>query len=115
MLDDYYHQDMFSVPVPLPKEGKFNVLPMIWDYLIKPKTLKRKARCVANGYPRQKGSIILANTFAACLEQPAARLFYGTCALRNYIIYGLDCSNAFAEAPPPVAPLYLKIDQQFRD
>ena len=34
--------------------------------------------------------------------------------LKNLLIYGCDCSNVFAEAPPPKAPLYLRIDQQYR-
>ena len=29
------------------------------------------------------------------------------------IIIGADASNAFAEAPAPVAPLYMRIDAQF--
>ena len=30
-------------------------------------------------------------------------------------VYGADVSNAFAEAPPPIAPLYILVDQQFRE
>ena len=61
-----------------------------------------------------KGSITLANTYAACVEQPDARIFWGTAALMNLKVFGADCSNAFAEAPPPTEPLYMKIDAQFR-
>ena len=70
---------------------------------------------MADGSPKQAGSITLAHTYAACLEQPGARLFYGTAALKNLEIYGCDCSNAFAEAPAPKAPLFLRIDQQYRE
>ena len=31
------------------------------------------------------------------------------------IVLGADASNAFAEAPPPKAPLYVEIDQQYRE
>ena len=55
-----------------------------------------------------KGSVTLANTYAACLEQAGARIFWAICALKGKTIFGCDMSNAFAEAPAPKAPLYLK-------
>ena len=35
-------------------------------------------------------------------------------AIKNFIAIGADAANAFAEAPPPVAPLYVRIDPQYR-
>ena len=35
--------------------------------------------------------------------------------MRNYKVYGADVRNAFAEAPPPVAPLYITVDEQYRE
>ena len=75
----------------------------------------KKARCVCNGNPKRKGSVILAHTFAACLEQPGARTFWALSAMKDLIVIGADASNAFAEAPPPKAPLYVVIDEPFRD
>ena len=69
---------------------------------------------VCNGAPHQQGSIVLDNTYAACLEQPANRIFWATAALEGKTVFGADASNAFGEAPPPKAPLYLKIDAVFR-
>ena len=63
---------MFSKPTKLPNEHGINVLAMIWVYLVKT-CGRKKARCVANGNPQQKGSVTLANTYAACLEQAGAR------------------------------------------
>ena len=40
-LDQYETQDMFSTPRNLPHNEKFNVLPMIWNYLIKNTGRKR--------------------------------------------------------------------------
>ena len=40
--------------------------------------------------------------------------FWSTAAIKNLRVFSADCSNAFAEAPPPTAPLYMKIDAQFR-
>ena len=114
-LDQYQTQNMFSEPMQLPSnDPTINVLPMIWTYLIKT-CGRKKARCVANGAPHLKGSITLANTYAACLEQTGARIFWAIAALTNKIVYGSDASNAFAEAPAPKAPLYLRIDQAYKD
>ncbi len=114
-LDQYETQNMFSEPTSLPKDmTDINVLPMIWTYLTKT-CGRKKARCVANGAPHLKGSVTLANTYAACLEQSGARMFWAISALKNRQVYGADASNAFAEAPPPKAPLCLKVDQAYRD
>ena len=114
-LDLYESQNMFGEPGPLPTgDDEFNVLPMIWTYLVKVGG-RRKARCVANGAPHLKGSVTLANTYAACLEQTGARIFWAIAAFKNKKIYGSDASNAFAEAPPPKAPLYLRVDSAYRE
>ena len=113
-LDLYQTQNMFSSPTKLPTQHGINVLAMIWVYLIKT-CGRKKARCVANGNPHQKGSVTLANTYAACLEQAGARIFWATCAAKNKIVYGADMSNAFAEAPAPKAPLYLKVDIAYKN
>ena len=113
-LDLFETQKMFSPPAKLPNEHGINVLAMIWVYIIKT-CGRKKARCVANGNPQQKGSVTLANTYAACLEQAGARIFWATCALKNKLIFGSDMSNAFAEAPAPKAPLYLKVDIAYKN
>ena len=99
-LDLYETQQMFSPATKLPNEHGINVLAMVWIYLVKT-TGRKKARCVANGNPQQKGSVTLANTYATCLEQASARIFWATCAAKNKLVYGADMSNAFAEAPAP--------------
>ena len=113
-LDLYETQNMFSKPTKLPNQHGINVLAMIWVYLIKT-CGRKKARCVANGNPHQKGSVTLANTYAACLEQAGARIFWATCAVKNKLVYGADMSNAFAEAPAPKAPFYLKVDVAYKN
>ena len=111
-LDQYEQQGMFSEPVPRPI--KANILNLLWTYLIKADGTK-KARCCCNGNPGHKGSITLAHTYAACVEQPAQRVYWGLVAVKNFIAIGADASNAFAEAPPPKAPLYVVIDKQYRE
>ena len=70
---------------------------------------------MANGSPRMKGLVTIANTYAACVEQPAARIFWSNVAKQNLRVYAADCLHAFAETPAPSEPLYIKIDKQFRE
>ena len=108
----YEAQDMFGTPVRPPKGA--NILPFIWCYTVKNNGVC-KARCVVNGSPRLKGSVTLGKTYAAALEQPGARMFWALSVLHGRIVTGVDASNAFAEADPPKAPFYVKVDQVFND
>ena len=49
------------------------------------------------------------------LRKTGARIFWAIPALTNKIVYRSDASNAFAETPAPKAPLYLRIDQAYKD
>jgi hypothetical protein len=69
---------------------------------------------VCNWNPRQKGTITLGHTYANALDAPSERLFWAIAAKHGLVVVGADVSNAFAEAPPPKAPLYLYIDDFFR-
>jgi hypothetical protein len=70
---------------------------------------------VCNGSSRQQGTVTLGDTYAGSLEQNGSRIFWAATALNNYITIGADASNAFAEAPAPKAPLFVTIDQQYRE
>ena len=111
-LDQYEAQNTFGKPQQLPKGA--NLLKLLWVYVLKDDGT-RKARCVCNGAPNMAGSVTLAQTYAAALDQTGARLFWAKAALDNFIILGADASNAFAEAPAPVAPLYVRVDKQYRE
>jgi hypothetical protein len=54
---------------------------------------------------------MLGHTYANALDAASERLFWAICVTENLIAIGADVSNAFAEAPPPKAPLYLFIDE----
>ena len=95
-LELYEIQQTFGPPVKPPPN--VNILDLLWAYAIKTDGTK-KSRCVCNGSPKRKGTITLAHTFAACLEQPGARIFWASTAYLNLIVIGADASNAFAEAP----------------
>ena len=90
-----------------------NILSFLWTYLIKDDGTK-KAPCVCNGAP-SRGTVTLGPTYAGSLDQTGARIFWATAAMLDLRVYGADVSNAFAEATPPVAPLYITVDKQYRE
>jgi len=75
----------------------------------------KKARCVCNGTKNMRGSVTLAETYESSLEQNASRVFWAATALKNWKTIGADAANAFAEPDAPVAPLYVRIDEQYRE
>lgn len=111
MLNDYHKQDMFGKPMQKPPNA--NVHHMLWRYIIKQDGTK-KAQMVCDGSPRQ-GTITLGHTYANSLMAASERMFWALTALHDLTAYGTDVTNAFAEAPPPVHPLYLYIDDAFRE
>ena len=111
-LDQYEDQHTFGEPQERPHGS--NLLNLIWCYMIKDDG-RKKARCVCNGAKNMRGSVTLAETYASSLEQNAARVFWATTALKNWKTIGADAGNAFAEADAPVAPLYVRIDEQYRE
>ena len=56
-----------------------------------------------------------AKTYEASLEKPCQRIFWVTVANESLYGLGLDVTNAFSEAPPTVAELYIIIDEQYRN
>ena len=96
---------MFGKPCPRPPYKSLAIiLPWVWTYLFKinPMTLDddEKSRGTCNGGPHNGKVITIAETYAACVEQPIHRLMWAIMASINYIGLGADVSNAFAEAPP---------------
>ena len=112
-LDMYEQQDTFGPPCALPPGA--NVLNLLWTYIFKEHENRRKARCVCNGAKNRRGCVTMAETFASSLEQTGSRIFWAISAINNHIVVGADASNAFAEAPPPKAPLYVYLDTPFRE
>ena len=111
-LNQYENQDTFGLPCPLPPGA--NVLDLLWTYLVKDcGTLK--ARCVCNGQPSNRNTVIFGYTFAKMLDHVGSRIFWAACASKNFIVRGADASNAFAEAAAPKIPLYVRIDTPFRE
>jgi hypothetical protein len=118
-LTKYDLQEMFGKPIPRPLDRDTVILPWVWTYLhkIDPNSLEEveKARGTCNGGKRYGKAVTLAETYAACVEHPAQRLFWAITASEGLITLGCDVANAFAEAPPPTVPFYMEVDDQFRD
>ena len=76
---------------------------------------RKKARCVCNGKPSNKNTVIFGHAFTKMLDHMSSRIFWAIAASRNYIVRGADASNAFAEADPPKIPLYVRVDTPFRE
>jgi Reverse transcriptase (RNA-dependent DNA polymerase) len=74
-----------------------------------------KSRGTCNGGSRHGKIVTLAETYAACVEQPIHRLAWAISAAINYICIGCDVSNAFAEAPGPSKLFYMQVDAQFQE
>ncbi len=66
------------------------------------------------GFTGARGHHPLAHTYAN--SYPASeRLFWALAAHLGLTVIGADIANAFAEAPPPEAPLYMYIDDAYRE
>jgi deoxyuridine 5'-triphosphate nucleotidohydrolase len=111
-LDMYYNQKMFGIPCPLPKGA--NVLSMLWYYNIKDDG-RKKASMVCNGKPSNKNTAIFGYTYAKSLDHVGSRIFWATAAAKNYIVRGADASNAFAEADAPKIPLFVRLNDPYRE
>lgn len=107
----YYGQRMFGVPCPLPKGA--NILGMLWAYSVKTDG-RKKARMVCNGRPSNKNTAIFGYTFAKSLDHVGSRIFWAVAAARNYVVRGADASNAFAEAEAPKIPLFVRLNEPYR-
>jgi hypothetical protein len=110
-LDQYDGQKMFGSPVAV--ESNEAVFNLVWLYGIKAVDGCKKARCTCDGSTRSGQVRVLDETYANCVDQTSARLFYEIAAAENLIVYGADVSNAFAEAPPPKQGLYICPDKAF--
>jgi Reverse transcriptase (RNA-dependent DNA polymerase) len=100
-----------------PKGSNTAVLTWVWTYLYKldPITLEdlAKSRGTCNGGSGHGKVVTIAETYAACVEQPIHRLAWAITAGINYISLGCYISNAFAEAPPPSIPFFMEVDDRF--
>ncbi len=112
-LDQYDTQGMFGNPVaPTDKDTIFH---LVWTYAVKAVDGRKKARCICDGSTRSGMVRVLAETYANCVNQTSAHLFYAITAAENLLVFGADVSNAFAEAPPPKQGFFIRPDRAFTE
>jgi hypothetical protein len=96
---------MFGLPVTqLDCDAVFH---LVWTYNIKAVDGQKKARCVCDGSTGSGQVLVLEETYANCVDQTSAQLFYAVASTEDLLIFGADVSNAFAEAPPPKQPFFI--------
>jgi len=83
---------------PVAVESNEAVFNLVWSYRIKALDARKKAQCTCDESPRLGQVRILDETYANCVNQTSACLFYSIAAAENLLVYGSDVSNAFAEA-----------------
>jgi hypothetical protein len=110
-LDQYYAQNMFGSSVAV--ESNEAVFNLVWSYRIKAGDGCKKARCTCDGSTWLGQVRVFDETYANCVDQTSTCLFYGIAAAENLIVYWVDVSNAFAEAPPPKQDFYIRPDKAF--
>ena len=116
-LSRYKTASIFGDPVRM--EEWMIVLPWVWTYLYKEDPItaidEAKARGTCNGGPPYGEAVTLAETYAACVEEPIHCLTWAISAALNLYCKGCDVRNAFAEAPAPVNPFFMYLDDQYRE
>jgi hypothetical protein len=102
---------MFGAPrIVTSDNAVFNLVLM---YMIKDVDKRKKARCTCDGLPCSGHIRILDSTYANCVDQTSARIFYAVSAAENLIIFRADVSNTFTEAPPSKKGFYICPDKAF--
>ncbi len=112
-LNQYDKQGMFGVPIPMKEEDV--VFHLVWTYAIKAVDGHKKAHCVCDGSTCSGMVPVLDETYANCVNQTSSRLFYAISAAKNLLIFGVNVSNAFAEAPPPKQGFFIRPDKAFHE
>jgi hypothetical protein len=110
-FNQYDAQGMFGDPVASREDNA--IFHLVCTYAIKAVDGRKKTRCVCDGSMHSGMVRVLAETYANCIDQTSARLFYAIAATKNLLVFGADVSNAFAEAPPPKQGFFIRPDRAF--
>jgi hypothetical protein len=112
-LNQYENQGMFGTLVATLKDDA--VFHPVWTYNVKAVDGRKKVHCICDGSTWSGKVRILADTYANCVDQTSARMFYAIAAAENLLIYSANVSNAFAEAPPPKQGFLIRPDCAFNE
>ena len=104
---------MFGAPTTVEDEAA--VFRLVWSYNINQLDNRKKVRCACDGSPKTGVARILDYTNANCVDHTGSRMFYAIAAVKNFLIYGADITNAFGDAPPPKQGIFVHTDREFRE
>jgi hypothetical protein len=85
---------------PLAVESNEPVFNLVWLYGIKAVDGRKKACCTCDGSTRLGQVRVIDETYANCVDQTSAYLFYGIAAAENLIIMGWMCLMHLQKLPP---------------
>jgi hypothetical protein len=95
------YQNLFGAPCPRPNGPNAVTLPFVWTCVHKidaaNNDIVEKAHATCNGGKHHGKAVTIAETYAACVEQPAQRLYWALVASLNLTAIGCDIGNAFAD------------------
>ncbi len=63
------------------------IIHLAWTYNIKAVDGRKNARCVCDGSTRSGKVLVLAETYANCVEQTSSHLFYAVAAAENLLVF----------------------------
>jgi hypothetical protein len=100
---------MFGNPVAA-SEGDA-IFHLVWTYNTKAVDGPKMAWCICDSSTCPGQVLVLAKTYANCVEQTSTRLFYPMAAAENLLVFGAEVSNASAKAPLPKQPFFIRPDK----
>jgi len=95
---------MFGIPVSRSELSKgpsyYNVMQVVWSYLIQLHIQTKKARVCGNGWNLRPEKKSLHKMYAAFTSMTGLRLLIGLAAYENWFLMASDAINAYAQSGP---------------
>jgi len=117
-LDSMVTDNMFGSPVScsdLNRDTQYDIMRVVWSYLVKLHTQKKKGRVCGDGRPLRPAKKCLQKTYAACASMTGIRLLLAIAAYENRVVMATDAVNAYAQSGPLERTTYLVVDDAIRE
>ncbi len=117
MLDQMLADNMFG-DIVLRKDlvgFKFDIIRIVWSYVEKLHTGKKKARVCGNGSPLRAPKKFFQKAYAACASMVGMRLLFAISAYEGRVVYDCDATNAYAQSGPLDKRTFLVCDDAFQE
>jgi hypothetical protein len=115
MMDFMFDDNICGKPVKKSSlSADDDVLSTVWNYSMKMNGIF-KARTFCDGSRLKTKGIRYVEHYAACIFQCGMRLVFACCAIKNYVVLGVDAVNSYAQSPPHKTPSYVRLDAQYLD